>query len=85
VVHHGGVHDCSLGLAAGHHLGTFGDGVLDEVLDLLDRFAADAGTEDDVALRGSPAGSAFAFAANFATNASATFSSTMMRSVDMQI
>jgi hypothetical protein len=34
---------------------------------------------------GSPAPSAFARAANFATNSSATFSSTTKRSVDMQI
>ena len=35
--------------------------------------------------RGSPCGSVRALAANFSTNASATFSSTISRSVDMQI
>ena len=73
-------------MAAGDQLAALGDGVGDQGIDALAGLRAHQRAEHDVALaRIAAAAECAALAANFSTNASATVSSTTMRSVDMQI
>ena len=85
MVEHRRLDDGAGALAAGDHLAALGDCVGDEGVHPLGRREIDQRAEHDMAARIAGRQLREALAASLATKASAIFSSTMMRSVDMQI
>ena len=85
-VEHGRRHQRAVGCAAGDDLGALADGVVDQGLACATAASVPISEPSGaLPLRGSPAAAIAALAASLSTKASAIFSSTTMRSVDMQI